>query len=522
MSTRSSPPLTLLLSNEITVRWREMTGETKPATLVITALAVLGLVGLILAGVASSLRGVLTHPLPPEAVYLAALVLVVLFPFGVSTGINHAVIAMFDRGDLDLLASSPISSRTIFTSRVLAVSVGVFLGLGLFMVPVALLGLILGLPQLLGVIPTILALAVTCASVGMLITLLLVRLLGPRRARTVSQLIAALTVLVLFLVSQLPALLGTDRFDIRSLVERLSPYFEQGGLLAADSLLWLPARSMLLHPLGTLVAFALAGAIMWLTVTLLHRSFAHGVGLSDGVKRRHRNTDGAVSFKQRSPTGVLLNKEWRLVLRDPFLISQVLLQIIYLLPAAYLLFFQGDNTLAGMLDLAPGIAVLLVAISGTLAASLARIVFVGEESIDLLYVSPVGRQRVRRAKMLAALIPVLTLTVTLSIVLAFTNPIAGALSVVVATVCAVSVVVLRSWNPAEAKRKDLFKNKGMGDPIITFMEGLLPFGWAAATYLLATSNIWSVALLAVCAAAIGFSYARVRRVRPEVFLYGGH
>ena len=44
MSPRTRPPLTLLLRNEITVRWREMTGETKPATLVITALAVLGLV----------------------------------------------------------------------------------------------------------------------------------------------------------------------------------------------------------------------------------------------------------------------------------------------------------------------------------------------------------------------------------------------------------------------------------------------------------------------------------------------
>ncbi len=507
-------PLLLLLRNEVTVRWREMTGETKPLTLVLVAVGVLALIGMILAGLASSLRGVLTHPLPSESVYLAALVLVVLFPFGVSTGINHAVIAMFDRGDLDLLVSSPIGSRTIFASRVLAVAVGVFLGLGLFMLPIAFLGLILGLPQLLGVIPTLVALAITCASIGMLITLLLVKLLGPRRARTVSQLLAALTVLVLFLVSQLPAILG-ERIDVMGLVERIGPYFDRGGVLAADSLLWLPARSMLLHPLGTAVALALAGAVMWLTVLLLHRSFAHGVGLSDGARRRRTASGGAVSFKQRSPTGVLLAKEWRLVLRDPYLISQVLLQIIYLLPAGYVLFFQGDGPLSGV-DLGPGISVLLVAISGTLAASLARIAFVGEESIDLLMASPVGRRRVRNAKMLAALIPVLTLTLTLSIALAFTNPVAGLIAAALAAASAFSVALLRSWNPARASRKDLFKNRGMGDPIVTFMEGLLPFSWAASSYLLATGNIWCVPLLLLCVGAIAFSYFRVRMVRPEL------
>ena len=175
-----------LLRHELRVRWRELTGETKPSTLLLAGIGILAVAHMILWGIAGSLRDVLTTPLPPAAVPLAGLAVLLVFPFGIATGVNHAVVALFDRGDLDLLVSSPLGSRIVFGSRVVAVAASVFVGLGLFMLPIGSIGLMLGIPQLLGVVPTLVALSLVCASIGMLITLLLVRWLGPRRARTVG------------------------------------------------------------------------------------------------------------------------------------------------------------------------------------------------------------------------------------------------------------------------------------------------------------------------------------------------
>lgn len=409
-----------LLRHELRVRWRELTGETKPSTLLLAGIGIVAVAHMILWGIARSLGDLIQTPLPPESVLLAALVVLVFFPFGVATGVNHAVVALFDRGDLDLLVSSPLSSRVVFASRVVAVAASVFVGLGLFMLPIGSLGLMLGVPQLLGVVPTLVALSLISASVGMLITLLLVRWLGPRRARTTAQLLAAFAGALLFLATQVPAFLGDDT-DITAWVVNALRHFEPGAALAPDSLVWLPFRSLFLHPLGTVVALAGAGLVVWLTVNALHTSFAHGIGRSEGRRVTRRTGDSAVRFAQRGALRVLLVKEWKLILRDPYLLSQVLLQVLALIPAAYVLFFVDSAPLAGI-DLGPALTVLTVVLCGTMASALARIAVVGEEAGDLLAASPVGATRVRRGKLLAALLPVMALGVPLSIGIMLQSP----------------------------------------------------------------------------------------------------
>lgn len=496
-----------LLRNEVRVRWRELIGETKASTLILTGVAIFVAVHLMLWGIARSLRGVLTSPLPPEAVFFAAIVVLVLLPFGVAAGINHAVVALFDRGDLDLLASSPVSSRTVFASRVLAVAAGVFVGLGIFMLPLASLGLLLGLPQLLGAVPTLAALAIVCACLGMLITLLLVRLLGPRRARTAAQLLAALAGVALFVASQLPALLGGGRADLGERLAALFRYFEPGALLAADSLVWLPMRALLLDPLGTLTALAGAGLVLWATVGLLHRAFAHGIGLSEGRRARRRHAPDAVRFASRGTLRVLLSKEWKLIVRDPFLVSQVLLQLFYLLPAGYLLLF-ADTSVFGAIDPAPALAAMLVVLGGTMASSLARIAVVGEEAQDLLAASPVSDRTIRRGKSLAALVPVWALAVPVSLAIAFSGPLAGLAAAILTAVSSSAVVLMRLWNPAAARRQDLFKRKSMGDPVVAVLEAFAPLVWGVAAYLLATVSPFALAAAVAGIAILVVAYAR--------------
>src|SRR5690606_5478377 len=93
-----------LLRHELKVRWREALGDTKPGTaLALGALLLLALVFMV-APLARALGGLVADPGSVGATLLAGVVLLVLLATGLTVGINHSVMALFERGDLDLLA----------------------------------------------------------------------------------------------------------------------------------------------------------------------------------------------------------------------------------------------------------------------------------------------------------------------------------------------------------------------------------------------------------------------------------
>ena len=57
-------------------------------------------------------------------------------------------------------------------------------------------------------------------------------------------------------------------------------------------------------------------------------------GIAHTTQRQHA---GTVAFRAVSPGRALRRKEWTLLRRDPWLVSQTLMQILYLLPPALLL-----------------------------------------------------------------------------------------------------------------------------------------------------------------------------------------
>ena len=499
-----------LLRHEIRVRWRELLGDTSVSTIVIVGLAAALFAHLVVWQLLSLVRDFLTPPFPPEAVFLAAALLLVMVPFGLTVGINHSVVALFERGDLDLLVSSPIPSRTIFAARLLAVGAGVFVTLGVFVLPVASLGLLMGTPHLMGAIPLLLAVALVTGSLGMLVTLGLVRLIGPRRARTTSQVLAAVGGLALFLLTQVPALLGND-FDMSERVATWVTYFAPGGPLAAESAVWLPARTLFLDPLGTASTLAFSTLIAWGVVVTLHRAFVTGLGLVEAPKRRRpRVAQGGLRFKDRGTLSMLLLKEWRLMLRDPFLVSQTLLQVVYLLPAAYIVFFN-DNTAIPGLDLGSMLAVLLVVTCGTLAASLARIAVAGEEVPDLVAGSPVPLGLVRRSKALAALLPVWFLAAPLLVGLVLYDAPAAGIALVFVVAATLTVTSIRLMNPVRTSRQDLFRrNKALGDPVLGVLEGFSPLVWGLASYMIASGRPLGVLALAASLLIPSICYLRAR------------
>jgi ABC-2 type transport system permease protein len=116
----------------------------------------------------------------PSVAMAATILLVVLATFMFSSGLKGSVDSLFERGDVDLLLSSPLPSRSIFTVRLGAIILGVALVYLALAAPVVNAGLFIGHPEWLTVYAVILAWAAIWCALAMLLTLLLVRVRARR------------------------------------------------------------------------------------------------------------------------------------------------------------------------------------------------------------------------------------------------------------------------------------------------------------------------------------------------------
>src|SRR5207302_1924692 len=113
-------------------------------------------------------------------------------------------------------------------------------------------------------------------------------------------------------------------------------------------------------------------------------------GVSDsGVIQRRRS-----GFRAISPKGALRRKEWTLLRRDPWLASQTLMQLLYLLPPGLMLWRAFGSRDDDLVLLVP----VLVMAAGQLAGGLAWLAISGEDAPDLVATAPIPASWIIRAK----------------------------------------------------------------------------------------------------------------------------
>jgi ABC-2 type transport system permease protein len=395
--------------------------------------------------------------------------------FMLSGTLKASVMVLFERGDLDLLLSSPLPSRSIFLVRLLGVILsGAALYLFLFG-PLVHVGVALGQFGWIGVYVVIVATATLMGCVGMLLTLALVRLLGARRTRVVAQVLGAVAGALLFLLSQAYSMMshtadpGAAERTLRRMVE--TPW------LAPGSLLWLPGRAVLGEPLAMLGMAALGFAAFALTVGRTHRFFVHGLQQAAGSARAVAKPAGAIRLRfRRSLFDVVVAKEWRLIARDPHLISQVLLQLVYLAPLVFLIL--GKNTAPG-----PAIGAGLTLLCSSLTASLAWIIVSAEDAPDLLQSSPAAGRTIALAKLAATVMPPLLLVALPLLWLVLRAPLAGLLISFAVVAAVLSAALIVRWQGRPALRSD-FKSRGKENFVCTVFETINMLCWGALGWLL--------------------------------------
>lgn len=504
----SAAPGTLrwLIGKQLGWQWRGLTGGQR--TGLILALVVVALLTLVLyVSLRPLLAGVnLSGPLPDGVLGPLLLGQAFLFTLMVSAAVTAALEALFTRGDLDLLLHSPVAPRTVLASRALGVTLSAALAAALFLVPLLLLLFGLGAWRGLGLLGWWVAASCLAASLGLWLTLGLVGRIGVRRTRTAASVVGALFGASVFLVSQWPNLVGRSERAQATLfdaVTRVAP--GAGSWPGRDSPLWYPARAMWLEPGPLLLLLVGSALVLAGTVAALARRFTQGVQEAgeSGVGRSALGRGEARPLRFASGGQATLFKEWRLIGRDPEVLSRTLLQLVYLLP----LFFSIAR---GSVSGAAGAAVVLL--TANLASSLARLTLDAEDAPDLLVTAPRSPAALRREKWLAAALPTALLGVLGLVLLAARGaPGPGILSsllllpLVLLGTGGAALMVL--WQPLPLRRADAFRRREPR-PVVNVVSSLVFQGGLSATAYAATrGQEWGLVTLLVALAALALVFS---------------
>jgi ABC-2 type transport system permease protein len=482
--------LRLLLYNTL-LNGKKHAAERRVDKRTIAAFSVLWLLFHAGAFVLLRLLGKAGGALPPQLAAGITLLLAGVFLLMLSSGLKASVEALFDRGDLDLLLSSPLSSRSILTARLAGIVIGIVSTYLFFFAPFAHAGLLLGQFRWLGIYPTIIGLATLAASAAILLTLALVRLVGARRTRVIAQVIGAIAGALMFLLSQVFNLVSHGLQA--ETAHRLAQWSAPNGPLGPASAVWLPGHAALGEPAPQLAMALLAAGAFFLTVRFTHGFFVQGLQQAAGAGRTAKAPTRSARYKfGRSLAETVVVKEWRLIARDTHLISQTLLQLLYLLPLCFLIFSEPSLRTAS-------VATGLTMLCASLGASLTWIIVQAEDAPDLLLASPADRRVIGLAKLAAAVMPPLLLVAVPLLWLLGRDPVAGLLTsfTVVGAVIGSALVVLWGGRPAERSR---FQRRGHKNVIGSMLEVSNTLAWAGLAYLLLASlssvpSSWELALV---------------------------
>ena len=487
---RTLPPgsVAWLLAAEVRLGLRGMSGKrgASASRIVLIFVSLVAVAGVVLGGIALGFAAS-RWPLPvsPLSALIVDAACVALFTLMLSQAINLSVQALYERGDLDLLLSSPLKPRVVLTVRALAITVvASILYIGL-VTPFVITASVLGRPEWLSLFVVLIALALVATSLGILLTMGLFALIGPRRTRVLAQVLAAVVGGVMFALSQVYNLTRNED-DETSGVTGFMLGLTDSPLFAPDGLLAWPVRALTASPLP-LIAIGATGLILFAAVVrILGPRFARDAATAVGEKSTPARTKGADGAFANGLSRAMIRKELRLLSRDPQLISQILLRLMYLAPLGFVMF---RNAHAGTASTFGGAGIVFMA--GQLAGSFAWIVISAEDSPDLLRSAPIDRALADRAKLIAALIPTFTLTALAIAGFAFLAPL-SAIVVAIGCICsAVSSGLIQVWRQKPATRK-AFNQRQRGSILVNLAEFVIQAGWAAATALTLAGQIWAV------------------------------
>jgi ABC-2 type transport system permease protein len=388
-----------------------------------------------------------------------------------SQAIESVTRVFYARADLDLIMSSPVSLTNVFSVRIAAIALSVTAMALLLSTPFVDVLVIGGGSRWLSAYGVVIAVGLSAAAVAIAFTLVLFRLIGPSRTRLVAQILAAVIGAGFVIALQIAAILsyGTlSRFAV--LTSDAAAAFAPG----ADSIVWWPARATLGDGEALLLLLACGLMLLGVVMAICSRQFAEtAIRVSANATPAQQGSRATV-FRTGSRQQALRWKEFALLRRDPWLVSQSLMQLLYLVPPALMLWRSFADSSTAIVLITP----VVVMAAGQLSGGLAWLTISGEDAADLVATAPLSASRVTRAKIEVVLMAIGMVFAPLIAALAFASPLQAvvtAVGVAISTICATAIQL---WFRVQARRSQ-FRRRQTSSRIATFAEAFSSIGWAA-------------------------------------------
>lgn len=418
---------------------------------------------------------------PRPAAIILSIMLLSLFMMLVAQAMEAVTRAFYTRGDLELILSSPASSARVFAVRMVATTIASLTLVATLVLPLIHMLAIDHHIGWLGGYGVLISFAALAQAIALAITATLFDLIGPRRTRLLAQVVGALLGAGVVIGLQVPNILTSGEYN------RFS-HFSDPMLIAhappSDSFLWWPARAMMGEPLPLFALLAIGLGVFALTVTAYSGSFAARVVTAAGVSERRLQRGAGRRFTVfRSPAAALRAKELRLIARDPWLLSQSLMQVLYLIPPALLLWKNFGHATGAIAILVP----IIVMTAAQLAGGLAWLAISAEDAPDLIATAPIPPRRALRAKIEAVLLGAAIVTGPFLLVIAIVHPMLAAIGTGFGLLAVITSTLIQYRFRTQSRRSQ-FRRRQRSSQIATFAETLAAISWAGASGLAAAGS----------------------------------
>jgi len=307
-----------------------------------------------------------------------------------SGGLVRAIVVLHEQDDSNLLLSSPISPRAVLAARLFGNALQSCLVDGFIIVPY-LDVLIFGLGQWRFawgfVVWFALAVVVTC--LDGLFSFGMIRWLGLRRARMLSQAVPFVLIFtVTFFAGSVS--LSIAKMNATSGAGIMPPEMRAHFLQLAHSPLAIAARASAGAPVDLAGLLLFTVLLAWATLRLTERAFVEG---TQDVSENAAPPARAGEFRFRSNLLLLeIRKSMRLVMRTPMMVVQCFAQVLTPVGIAFVL---------GRDDIAAAVSFFVVFAAGVLSGMFTIAAGTVEEGDELLHMAPRPTLVFRVGKMIA-------------------------------------------------------------------------------------------------------------------------
>ena len=472
----SATALTWFARHEIRLAWREwlamMTGghRGRKRTAVIGLILFAAIMHLPAYAVIGRFAD-LQSPLDKSTLIVITATILLAWALMLSQAIESVTRVFYARADLDLIMSSPARLANVFSVRIAAIALSVIAMALLLSTPFVDVLVIGGGVRWFSAYGVVAAIGLSAAAVAIAVTIVLFHLIGPSRTRLAAQILAAIIGAGFVIALQVAAILsyGTlSRFTVLT--------SDTAAAFAPDmeSLLWWPARAALGD--GEALLCLLAGGLVLLgaVMAIFSPRFADTVVSASAQAAPAQHGARSRAFRANSPQQALRWKEFVLLRRDPWLVSQTLMQLLYLVPPALMLWRSFADSSTAIVLITP----VIVMAAGQLAGGLAWLTISGEDAADLVATAPLPASRVTRAKIEVVLIAIGVIFAPLVIALAVASPLQAAISAAGVVIAATSATAIQLWFRVQARRSQ-FRRRQTSSRFATFAEAFSSIGWAA-------------------------------------------